>query len=170
MTVDKDADAAAKNAIQEDFFKKPVCCLGFTAAALRRSMGPTAVAGVGKWTDFWARALHSFYDAMDLSTGDVEALHAAQNKLVMGKSGGGSSFTTFSAKCVNRYSTTQHEVATQRSVDKAAPGLPPVAPARPDARGGTTSGKHILHGEVADKQRSPVPIPHRTCYRMPFLK
>lgn len=104
------------------------CCLGFTLVALRRRLLRLQLEGTAIFDDrqYWATWVHgallALFDTLDLSTGDVEEMHANQQRLLVNRASGQSYFTFF-AKCVNRQAGQLSELGEMRNRkhDTAAP-------------------------------------------------
>ena len=115
-TIDPEATLEGRIAVQRDLFIKKRCCIGHTAADLREKLLPSDISCTGSWPDFWDRILFTVFDGIDLCISDVEGLHASQQKLIVGKAGGGCGFTSFCAKSVNRRASSQYETAVHRNL------------------------------------------------------
>ena len=99
------------------------------------------------------------FDAIDFNTADVEGLHAAHQRLTVGKAGGGGGIGPFIARCVSRAAVSQFETGVMRNTHAAelagAPRQDPRAGSK-TKRGGQQSGKQLLHSEVCREMGSRV--------------
>ena len=139
-------------------------CVGFSMDELRKQIiaaGEEIVGPDGKCTDFVRELLFSLYWSMDLSTCDIEELHASQSRLLVHRSGGQNT-TTFFGKCINRLASLYVDLGSMRN--SMFPGVvvppppPPAREARPPrkrkirgaggAQGGANSGIQKYHGIV----------------------
>ena len=157
-TLDSSASDNDNADVQRSFFTMNKCCMGFTSADLREKMTVDAALGRGGWTPFWERTLFAFFDSIDLNTADVEGAHASHAKLLVGSCGGGSGFSSFAAKSVNRQSSAQYESGVRRNkrADELRAYQPPAREESAPRGGGSSSGKHLLHYEVCKVRKCKV--------------
>ena len=159
-TIDPEQTSENRCQVQDEVLHSPACCVGHTIRGIQGNITVDDVAPDGTWTEFWAQSFWSVFDALDCSTRALEALHAAQQKLLMGSSGGGAGFIDFAAKCVNRLSASLFGTGLMRNSSPVnalrgakRPREIKHEPSRKELRGGTSSGKHVLHSEVCRKLR-----------------
>ena len=143
---------AVRHSVQRQVYDKPPCCNGFTVVDLRKNMTEDAIVDIGEWSSFWASALDSAFDSLDLSTRALEAVHAANQKLLVGSTGGGASYGNFAAKSTNRLFSSHFGTAVFRNGGGRDPGQARGKKRKasllvPDGRGGIT-GIGLLRAEV----------------------
>ena len=156
--IDPEQPLEARAEVQHEMQTLHECCLGFAATDLRDKMPDTAIARYGVWGPYWDKTTYEGVDTLDASTQSTEALHAAQQKLLLGGAGGGSGFISFTSKCTNRLASTEfptgvmrNSVHTSGSSQAMSDQVAPV-----EKRGGTAAAYHVVHSEVCRELKTKV--------------
>ena len=163
-TVDSDQSLGFRREVQRNFFGKPDCCVGFTAADLRTRVTRKDVASQGCWKPFAHQAIYSIMDTMDLNTNSTESKHASHQKLCT-EQGGGAGYITLCAKSINREASSQADLAADRNLATSGPRGPKSRKRKASSLGqndnvGLKAGYHMLHGEVCRELALPASSRH----------
>ena len=120
VIIDPNTPEPIKKYYMELFRTLPDCCLGFALAMLRKRLTHIHLKTKLVYDEHgcflaWVHgAISSAMQAIDLSTGYVEELHAGQQRLLVHRSGG-QSHMSFFAKCVNRLGSQSTELGRKRN-------------------------------------------------------